>query len=256
MKNFKSMLGALALGTAIAVSGMTGGDVTGTSSANAAEMHGKAANDLRVALNGLLAEHVTLAAAATQAALRGRKSEFESAAGALDQNSQDLAGAIGSVYGKDAGDAFLPLWRKHIGFFVDYTTAKATGSKKKQDKAVQDLLQYAQDFGAFLNSATPALPKDAVADLVKIAYRELEGSGRRAGSAQLQARFREDQDGVASHADDRRSTRRCHSRAVSRQVRGEVSKLGRNGLDRSGLSLEMTPCHAVSFRRRFSLPLT
>ncbi|WP_119268960.1 hypothetical protein [Taklimakanibacter deserti] len=167
MKTFKSTLAALALGTAIAVTGLTGGDVTGASSAIAAEMQGKAAIDLRVALNGLLAEHVTLAAAATQAALRGRKVEFESAAGALDQNSQDLAAAIASVYGKDAGDAFLPLWRKHIGFVVDYTTAKATGSKKKQDKAVQDLLQYTQDFGAFLNSATPALPKDAVADLVK-----------------------------------------------------------------------------------------
>ena len=167
MKTFKSMLGALALGTAIAVGSMAGGNAIGMASATAAAMHGKAANDLRVALNGLLAEHVTLAAAATQAALRARKAEFESAAAALDQNSQDLAGAIGSVYGKDAGDAFLPLWRKHIGFFVDYTAAKAAGSKKKQDKAVQDLLQYAQDFGAFLNSATPALPKDAVADLVK-----------------------------------------------------------------------------------------
>jgi hypothetical protein len=167
MKTFKSTLGALALGTALAITGIAGGAPTGVFSAIAAETHGKAANDLRVALNGLLAEHVTLAAAATQAALRGRKSEFESAAGALDQNSQDLAGAIGSVYGKDAGDAFLPLWRKHIGFFVDYTVGKAQGSKKKQDKAVQDLLQYAADFGAFLNSATPALPKEAVADLVK-----------------------------------------------------------------------------------------
>ena len=81
MKTFKSMLGALALGTAIAVTGVTGGDVTGTSSANAAEMHGKAANDLRVALNGLLSEHVTLAAAATQAALRGRKSNSSSPPG-------------------------------------------------------------------------------------------------------------------------------------------------------------------------------
>jgi len=167
MKTFKSTLAALALGTAIAVTGIIGTDVTGTSSAIAAEMHGKAANDLRVALNQLLAEHATLAAAATQAALRGRKSEFESAAAALDMNSQDIAGAIGSVYGKDAGDAFLPLWRKHIGFVVDYTTGKATGSKKKQDKAVQDLLQYANDFGAFLNSAAPTLPKEAVAELVK-----------------------------------------------------------------------------------------
>ena len=165
MKSFKSTIAALALGTAIAVTGIAGSDFSFIAAAQAAPS--KAA-DLRLALNELLSEHVTLAAAATQAALRGRKSEFEAAAGALDMNSQDIAGAIGSVYGKDAGDAFLPLWRKHIGFFVDYTTGKATGSKKKQDKAVKDLLQYASDFGAFLNSATPALPKDAVADLVKM----------------------------------------------------------------------------------------
>jgi hypothetical protein len=167
MKSFKSTLAALALGSAIAVTGMAGAAVTATSSVAAAEMHGMAAANLRVALNQLLSEHATLAAAATQAALRGRKSEFDAAAGALDKNSQDLAGAIGSVYGQDAGDALLPLWRKHIGFFVDYTLAKAAGSKKKQDKAVQDLLQYANDFGAFLNSATPSLPKEAVAELVK-----------------------------------------------------------------------------------------
>src|SRR5262245_14364021 len=128
MKTFNSALAALALGAAVAVTGIAGSSIAGTSPAIAAEMHGEAANDLRVALNGLLSEHVTLAAAATQAALRGRKAEFESAAWALDQNSQDLAKAIGSVYGKDAGDAFLPLWRKHIGFVVDYTTAKASGS--------------------------------------------------------------------------------------------------------------------------------
>ncbi len=167
MKSYRSMLAALALGSAIAITGMTGAGVTVTSSAIAAEMHGMAAANLRVALNQLLAEHATLAAAATQAALRARKAEFEAAAAALDRNSQDIAAAIGSVYGKDAGDAFLPLWRKHIGFFIDYTMGKAAGSKVKQDKAVQELLQYANDFGAFLNSATPALPKEAVAELVK-----------------------------------------------------------------------------------------
>lgn len=169
MKSFKSTCAALALGAAVAVTGITGADMSGAFSTTVAQAApSKAAADLRLTLNELLSEHVTLAAAATQAALRGRKSEFEAAAGALDMNSQDLAGAIGSVYGKDAGEAFLPLWRKHIGFFVDYTTGKAMGSKKKQDKAVRDLLQYASDFGAFLNSATPALPKDAVADLVKM----------------------------------------------------------------------------------------
>jgi LPXTG-motif cell wall-anchored protein len=99
--------------------------------------------------------------------LGGRDAEFKAAADALDANSVALSKSIGSVYGTDAENAFLPLWRKHIGFFVDYTQGKATKDQAKQDKAVSDLTQYTQDFGAFLNSANPNLPKDTVADLVK-----------------------------------------------------------------------------------------
>jgi hypothetical protein len=133
--------------------------------ARAAEI--KNASDLRVALNSLLHEHVQLAASATGAALGGRDDEFAAAADALDANSVDLSKAIGAVYGKGAEDAFLPLWRKHIGFFVDYTQGVAAKDQAKADKAVADLTTYTQDFGAFLNSANPNLPKDAVADLVK-----------------------------------------------------------------------------------------
>jgi len=122
---------------------------------------------LRVALNGLLQEHAYLATLATGAALQGRTADFQAAAAALDGNSVDLSKAIGTVYGTGAEQAFLPLWRKHIGFFVDYTTGVATKDKAKQDKAVSDLVGYTQDFGAFLNSANPNLPKDTVAGLVK-----------------------------------------------------------------------------------------
>jgi hypothetical protein len=125
------------------------------------------AAELRTGLNALLSEHVILAAAATGAALGGRGAEFQAAAGALDTNSIALANAIGSVYGPDAEQAFLPLWRKHIGFAVDYTQGVATQDKAKQDKAVVDLVQYSQDFGAFLSSANPNLAKHVVADLVK-----------------------------------------------------------------------------------------
>jgi hypothetical protein len=123
--------------------------------------------DLRVALNNAFREHVVLAAFATNAALGGRTPEFQAAAGALDANSVDISKAIGSVYGKGAEDAFLPLWRKHIGMFVDYTTGVATKDAAKQKKAVDDLMGYTQDFGAFLNSANPNLPKNVVAELVK-----------------------------------------------------------------------------------------
>jgi hypothetical protein len=161
----------LAMTAAMAAMMITGGiaavEPTGSFQTVAAQAKG-AQSDLRLALNQLLSEHATLAAAATGAALGGRNKEFQAAAEALDMNSQDIAKAIGSVYGDAAGEAFLPLWRKHIGFFVDYTMATAKGSGKGQKKAVNDLVQYASDFGAFLNSATPALPKEAVADLVKM----------------------------------------------------------------------------------------
>ncbi len=125
------------------------------------------AADLRVALNALLQEHVYLAAAATNAALNGNIEEFQAAAAALDENSVDLAKANGAAYGPEAEEAFLPLWRKHIGFIVNYTTGVSTNETAKQEKAVNDLMAYTQEFGAFLNSASPSLPAEAAAQLVK-----------------------------------------------------------------------------------------
>ena len=136
------------------------------SSAMARESAASAA-DLWVGHDSLLGEHVLLAAVATSHALGGREAAFKGAAGGLDANSVDIAKAIGSVYGADAEKAFLPLWRKHIGFVVDYTTGIATKDKAKQDKAVNDLIGYTDDFAAFLSSANPNLPKSAVSELVK-----------------------------------------------------------------------------------------
>jgi len=146
---------------------MSGGSMTDKPMAAQPTSATKAA-DLRAGLNALLGEHVVLAASATQGALAGREGQFKGAAAALDANSIDVSKAIGSVYGPDAEKAFLPLWRKHIGFAVDYTTGVATKDQAKQDKAVNDLVQYTQDFGAFLNSANSNLPKAVVADLVKM----------------------------------------------------------------------------------------
>ncbi|GIX12652.1 MAG: hypothetical protein KatS3mg118_0611 [Paracoccaceae bacterium] len=76
-------------------------------------------------------------------------------------------GAIGLVYGDGAKEAFLPLWRRHIGFFVDYTTATIRQDAAGRRKAVDELMRYAEDFGAFLNAANPNLPVEAVAALVR-----------------------------------------------------------------------------------------
>jgi hypothetical protein len=168
MSKKKLLIGVALAGTLVLV-GAACGDKAKTGSTPVSKVNGSvsgAASTLLVTLDAGLKEHVYLAAMATENALGGRKAGFEAAAAALDENSVALSRAIGSVFGADAEKAFLPLWRSHIGFVVDYTSNFA--DKAKQDKAVSDLLGYTQTFGTFLNGAIPALPKDAAADLVKM----------------------------------------------------------------------------------------
>lgn len=118
------------------------------------------------ALNSALREHVYLAADATGAALGGRAEEFTAAAASLDGNSNAITELMTSIFGAEAGKAFDPLWKKHITFFVDYTTGLAGGGSGKSAEAMANLTQYAQDFGAFISSALPSLTTEAVASLV------------------------------------------------------------------------------------------
>ena len=159
-------MGVMAVALAIGACTTMNGTASSPAASPATTSQTKAAA-LRTGLNNLLREHVYLAGAATGAALAGRETEFKAAATALDANSVAVAAAIGSVYGAGAEQAFLPLWRRHIGFVVDYTGGVAANDRGKQDKAVNDLVGYTQDFGAFLQSANPNLPKAVVADLVK-----------------------------------------------------------------------------------------
>lgn len=132
------------------------------------------AADLRAGMTLLLREHVLLAASATDAALGGRQAQFEAAAAALNglanSNTADIVGAITSVYGDEIGKAFDGLWRSegHIPAFVAYTQAVAINDNASADKAIADLLAYAETFGATMNSVNPNLPAPAVTDAIKM----------------------------------------------------------------------------------------
>jgi hypothetical protein len=122
-----------------------------------------AAADLRVALDSLLGEHAMLAMIATQKGFAGDE-DFEAAAKALDENSVEIADAIGSVYGDEAAKQFLDgqnMWRAHIGFFVDYTVGLAKQDKAAQEKAVGNLKGYIETSSNFLSDAT-GLPQAAL----------------------------------------------------------------------------------------------
>ena len=81
----------------------------------------------------------------------------------LDANSVGAVRRRRSVYGPEDGEAFLGLWREHIGFFVDYTLGQATGDQAASDQALTDLEGYQQAAGAFFEEITGGeLPADAL----------------------------------------------------------------------------------------------
>ncbi len=116
------------------------------------------ASTLRAGLTSLLQEHVYLAGVAFETAIDAggdlEETETVAAVEALDENTVALADAIGSVAGEDSGEAFLGLWREHIGFFVDYTLGEATGDAEMKEQALTDLAGYQQAAGAFFEEIT------------------------------------------------------------------------------------------------------
>ena len=123
--------------------------------------------ETRAVLTHLLQEHVYLAGIALEQAVEAggdlEAPAVVAAVGALDENSVALSEVIGSVAGPDNAEAFLGLWREHIGFFVEYTLGKATGDDARAEQAVNDLDGYKQAAGAFFEDITGGeLPADAL----------------------------------------------------------------------------------------------
>ena len=148
---------------------------------------------LKRALSAELQEHVYLAAIALEQLLLDRGPAVEAATAALDENSVELADLVGSV-APDQRDAFLELWRNHIGFFVDYTMGVKAGDEAAKSEALAQLDQYRADAGAFFETVTGgALPADAVASSLEehvattIATIDAFAAGDPAGFDQLKA---------------------------------------------------------------------
>lgn len=157
----------IGLGGGYAIASSMGGNENGSTTKNAsvAPTTDTKAADLRVILNALEREHVSLASQATRNGFDG-SADFDASAKALDGNSVELSKAVGSVYGAEAEAKFLEIWRSHIGFFVDYTVAAKAGDTAGMEKAVQNLGGYVDAISDFLSGANPNLPREAVHQLV------------------------------------------------------------------------------------------
>ncbi|WP_347549754.1 hypothetical protein ABFG93_19980 [Pseudalkalibacillus hwajinpoensis] len=67
------------------------------------------ASDLRATLGHLLSEHAGLAMMTMQNGIDGSE-DFDASAAALSENTDDLAAALTSVYGEEAGKQFKEMW--------------------------------------------------------------------------------------------------------------------------------------------------
>ncbi|MBX9244757.1 copper amine oxidase [Actinotalea ferrariae] len=146
---------ALTLATGLAAATGTEGDVA------------SAAADLRSDLTALLQEHVYLAGMTVATAYTAGvdSPEVEAAAATLDANSVDLSKAIGSLAGAENEEAFLELWRAHVGWFVDYAVAVKTGDQAGKDAALANLQGYTVDAGAFFEQVSAGnLPAAAISE--------------------------------------------------------------------------------------------
>jgi len=126
------------------------------------------ASTLRATLTALLQEHVYLASYAVFTAYTAEggvdSPAFTAAAATLDANSVALSDAVASLAGEEKGAAFLDLWREHIGYFVDYAVADATGDTDGQQEALMNLDGYRGPAGQFFEDVSGGeLPADDVA---------------------------------------------------------------------------------------------
>lgn len=121
------------------------------------------AAELRSSLNFLLSEHFSLALQAMQNGIEG-SDEYEANVATLNQNTEELAATIASVYGEEGGERFKELWSGHIGYFVDYVKATADEDEEAKQEALDHLDDYRADFSAFMNTATEdRVPADGLA---------------------------------------------------------------------------------------------
>jgi hypothetical protein len=108
---------------------------------------------LRSELDRLLGEHIALAVATLRAGATSSP-DFTAAAAALNKNTDDLAGAMGTLFGPAAGQQFLSLWADHIDALVTYTSGVAGQDEARRQGALDRLRGFEGRLASFLDGAT------------------------------------------------------------------------------------------------------
>jgi hypothetical protein len=107
---------------------------------------------LRSELGRLLGEHVVLTVAAMRAAVSDSP-DFPTAARSVDDDTRDLAGAVGVLFGPAAGRQFQGLWADHVDLLVAYSAAVAADDQARRTDAIRGFAGFEQALSTFLAGA-------------------------------------------------------------------------------------------------------
>jgi len=123
--------------------------------------------ELRLALRDLWLGHIFWVRSVVYATKSGDTEAAKVAEENVVKNAKDIAGAVASFYGKDAGDKLFGLLAGHYGAIKEYMTTAFAGDMAGKPAAVDKIKKNADEIAAFLNSANPKnWPKDTLVSLL------------------------------------------------------------------------------------------
>jgi hypothetical protein len=125
------------------------------------------AAELQMTLRDLWVGHIFWVRSVVFASKAGDVEATKVAEQNVVDNAKEIAAAVGSFYGKEAGDKLFGLLAGHYGAIKEYLTASLSGSKEGKDAAVEKLKKNAEEIAVFLNGANPKnWPKDTLVSLL------------------------------------------------------------------------------------------
>lgn len=144
----RSFMTAAALGVAFAGS-------TGVGTIAMAQSGGPVAPRLHATMQDLWHDHIVATRNYALAVHAGDAAAAKAAQEAEVANGHQLADAVASVYGEDAGKGIFELLAGHVGGVNAYTDAAKAGDDAGKDKAMDDLTENGQQIAQFLAGANP-----------------------------------------------------------------------------------------------------
>jgi hypothetical protein len=128
---------------------------------------------LRSTLGELLGEHMQLVVDAMGAALRGGP-EFRADAAQVNSDTEQLASAIGVLFGPQSATRFESVWGDHVDALVSYSGAVAAEDEQGKAKALAQLRAFERHLSAFLSTGTDGrLTAPALSDVLHMHDRDL-----------------------------------------------------------------------------------